>query len=135
MQHDIYSIGVVLLEIGLWTSLVSYPQKPNQNPESDAPVASDLITLLSPTEERDPRLRAFRGKEMLEDLAERELPHRLGEKYTNMVLTCLRCLDDPGASGSVNKAGGVPSSKDTDGLGIGVSFVETVLGLVHEISL
>lgn len=31
MQHDIYSLGVVLLEIGLWTSFVEYhkEQKPS----------------------------------------------------------------------------------------------------------
>ncbi len=34
MQHDIYSLGVVLLEIGLWTSFVEYDkaQKPSLLP-------------------------------------------------------------------------------------------------------
>lgn len=128
MQHDVYSIGVVLLEIGLWTSLVTYPRIPNLNTEGDVPVASEYVKLMSPGEERSPRLRAFRDKEMLENLAERELPHRLGRKYTNMVLLCLRCLDDP-------EAVRIPGGVDKDGIGIGVSFVETVLELIHGISL
>lgn len=65
---------------------------------------------------------------MLEKLVERELPYRLGRKYTDMVLLCLRCLDDLEAVGVL---GGV----DKDGVAIGVSFIETVLELVHEISL
>jgi hypothetical protein len=128
MQHDIYSIGVVLLEIGLWTSFVSYPRALSQETEFGVPAASQVITLLSSSEERDPRLRAFRDKEMLETLAKRELPPRLGRKYTDMVLLCLRCLDSP-------EFVGISSIVDNDGIGIGVSFVETVLELVHEISL
>lgn len=128
MQHDIYSIGVVLLEIGLWTSLVCYSRTLDQNEEVVVPIGSKLITLLTASDERDPRLRAFQNKEMLEKLAEHELPHRLGRKYADMVLLCLRCLDDPDAVG-------VPGGVDEDGVAIGVSFVETVLELVHEISL
>jgi hypothetical protein len=127
MQHDVYSIGVVLLEIGLWTSLVTYPRISSPNTEGSVPVASEYVKLMSPGEERDPRQRAFRDKEMLENLAERELPHRLGRKYTNMVLLCLRCLD--------NIEAGIPGGVDKDGIGIGVSFVETVLELIHGISL
>ncbi|OBT52224.1 hypothetical protein VE04_07538 [Pseudogymnoascus sp. 24MN13] len=70
MQHDVYSIGVVLLEIGLWTSLVTYPRISSPNTEGSVPVASEYVKLMSPGEERDPRQRAFRDKEMLENLAE-----------------------------------------------------------------
>jgi hypothetical protein len=32
MQHDIYSLGVVLLEIGLWESFISYPLQSSPSP-------------------------------------------------------------------------------------------------------
>jgi hypothetical protein len=38
MQHDIYSLGVVLLDIGLWTSLVLYDLK-----EESSPVPNNIL--------------------------------------------------------------------------------------------
>jgi hypothetical protein len=57
-------------------------------------IPNEYLTLLAQSEESDPRPRAFRNKEMLEGLAEHELLKRLGQKYTDMVLCCLRCLDN-----------------------------------------
>lgn len=124
MQHDIYSIGVVLLEIGLWTSFVSYP---TSLPSSDHPIPTTTIDLLTPAQEKDSRLRAFRNKKILEDVAERELPSKFGRKYTNMVLWCLRCLDTPDGVGG--------GDDGDDGVDVGVGYAETVLELAHAISL
>ncbi len=41
MQHDIYSLGVVLLEIGLWTSFVTYAEDLEDEIPDPAPL---LIT-------------------------------------------------------------------------------------------
>jgi hypothetical protein len=48
MQHDIYSVGIVLLEIGLWASLVSY-----QGADTDNATAAPS-TLLAPLLVRPP---------------------------------------------------------------------------------
>jgi hypothetical protein len=127
MQHDIYSVGVVLLEIGLWTSFVDY--KDSISGDGKPPVAMEgtAIELVSLIKENHPRKRALRIKEILEGLAERELPNKMGQKYTDVVLSCLRCLD----SGK-----GVIKSEfmDEDGLMVGERFVESILGKVQEIS-
>jgi len=80
---------------------------------------------------------AFDNKKTLEALAERELPARLGTRYTNIVLLCLRCLDDGTGTDESGKGFGVdvPSLKDEDGVVIGVRYIENVLERMQEISI
>jgi hypothetical protein len=127
MQHDIYSIGVILLEIGLWTSFVDYRPSTSEAPETIVAVPTKTLTLLSVSEEKDQRKRAFRNMEMLEGLAERELPIKMGRKYTDVVLSCLRCLDE-------GDNGGRAEFLDEDGNIVGERFVGSILGKVQEIS-
>ncbi|KFZ25321.1 hypothetical protein V502_00200 [Pseudogymnoascus sp. VKM F-4520 (FW-2644)] len=89
MQHDIYSLGVVLLEIGLWTSFVLY----GEDEGTSSPVQNDILGSVDLARLRNPRGSASRNKLELERLAVRELPSRLGKRYTEVVLLCLRCLD------------------------------------------
>jgi hypothetical protein len=128
MQHDIYSVGVILLEIGLWMSFVDYKKSPD-NDGSTFAVPSEKIAHMTLSEEKDRRKAAFDNKAILETLAEEELPVRMGQKYTDVVLSCLQCLDD-GENGGSNA-----EFVDEDGLVIGVRFVESILGKIHEISL
>ena len=59
-----------------------------------------------------------------------ELPPRLGDVYTDIVLACLTCLD-PG-----NEAfGSEQELTDEDGILVGVWFVEKILMRVAEISI
>lgn len=127
MQHDIYSVGVVLLEIGLWTSFVKYDASTSRDGQPPVATIGTAIDPVSLIKETHPRKRAVLIKEILEGLAERELPNRMGQKYTDVVLSCLRCLD----SGK-----GVIRSEfmDQDGLVVGERFVEGILGKVQEIS-
>ena len=85
MQHDIYSLGVCLLEIGLWTSFVEYIT----NGESVRYVPNTVLAADSVTEERDMTRRAYQTKEFLVQLARDELPAKIGLKYTRIVETCL----------------------------------------------
>jgi hypothetical protein len=58
-------------------------------------------TILNPTDSqqtRNPIGRASQSKLKLEDLAARELPARLGMRYTDIVLLCLRCLGTGGGT-------------------------------------
>lgn len=50
MQHDIYSLGVVLLEIGLWTSFILY----GEGEGTSSPVQNDI---LGSVDEARPRIR------------------------------------------------------------------------------
>ena len=127
MQHDIYSIGVILLEIGLWTSFVDYKCSNPETPETTVAVPTKTLLHLPAGEEKDQRKKAFRNMEMLEDLAERELPIKMGQKYTDVVLSCLRCLDE-------GDNGGRAEFLDEDGNIVGERFVGSILGKIQEIS-
>jgi len=89
MQHDIYSLGVILLEIGLWTSFVVYDSGDDKSVLPKPHPMLGAADLNAQTR----RGGAFDNKKTLEALAERGLPARLGTRYTNIVLLCLRCLD------------------------------------------
>lgn len=53
------------------------------------------LTLHDPTLGKDTRRRANAIKSALICLAEKSLPAKMGQKYTDVVLLCLRCLDAP----------------------------------------
>lgn len=132
MQHDIYSLGVVLLEIGLWTSFLIYDS------EKDASLApGSLILGADVALSRSRTAGARENKKKLEDLAERELPARLGRRYTDIVLLCLRCLDSGSGKSEDGKGFGVDivDWEDEDGVVIGVRYIENVLQKIQEINL
>lgn len=130
MQHDIYSLGVVLLEIGLWTSFVLYDLE-----KSSSPIPNNI---LGPTElTKFPKILgdASQVKQRFEDLATNELPARLGRRYSDIVLLCLRCSDDGTGVDKNGKGFGVNAADwtDEDGLTIGVRYIENVLMKMQEI--
>lgn len=101
MGHDIYSLGVCLLEIGLWEPLIvhqgcesmerSYGLAPvfyNAAHSLDVPVRMDdneaFKKLVKPALVRKAVLR----------LAQQKLPARIGNGYAKVVMDCLTCLDD-----------------------------------------
>jgi hypothetical protein len=114
MQHDIYSLGVCLLEIGLWESFVIY-----HNDESH-PTPSPALAILNDLE-KDEIKNAFLVKDILVSLAEQRLPSRMGDKYTEIVVTCLTCLDESNAA-----FGDDSEFEDADGVLIGVRYIGKV---------
>lgn len=148
MQHDIYSLGVILLEIGLWTSFV-LPQIQNEDKDENEvgdhmpPLPNAILSPPKTAKAKNPLGNAIKVKENLERLAERELPARLGRRYTEIVLQCLRCLD---LGTSIDEEGkgfgadiGISESQsgflDGDGIVIGVRFIENVLEKMQEITI
>jgi hypothetical protein len=113
MQHDIYSLGVCLLEIGLWDSFVQYP-----DPTSD-PVGSQSYNFGAEALERASYSDFVKDK--LLSLAIDPLPRKMGSKYANIVETCLTCLDEE------NKHFGDESEfQDKDGILVAVRYIEKV---------
>jgi hypothetical protein len=108
MPHDIYSLGVVLLELGLWTSFLQYPSHSSSQPtlstSPETAIPSPLLHILD-SDEKDTRKRATAVKNTLTALATELLPARMGQKYTEVVLLCLCCLDVVG--GRWNWGGGM----------------------------
>ena len=112
MQHDIYSLGVCLLEIGLWESFLSYEH------DAPAPVPAAALGL---TPESPEFKRPALMKDHLIALA-RELAKRMGERYEEIVVNCLTCLDED------NTEFGTQSEfEDPGGVLIGVKYIEKVL--------
>lgn len=113
MQHDIYSLGVCLLEIGLRISFVTYT---NSNPEPGEMIASAMKS-----DVKDARKKAFELKRALVRMAKEELPQKMGRKFAYIVVTCLTCLDK-----TENLFGDEKEFLDENGVLVGVRFIEKV---------
>ncbi|KAK3646849.1 hypothetical protein LTR56_008337 [Elasticomyces elasticus] len=112
MQHDIYSLGVCLLEIGIWDSFVSYTQ-------GDAvPTPTGALRLhLGDPEFSTPLLM----KDHLVALAKSKLPESIREIYGKVVVNCLTCLDKDNPD-----FGDESEFQDSDGVLVGVRYIEKV---------
>ncbi|KAI0805555.1 hypothetical protein GGR55DRAFT_264601 [Xylaria sp. FL0064] len=120
MQHDIYSLGVCLLEIGLWKSFVEYDGLGTSRRLGSAlqlPPNSEPSTYLLAT-----------MKDNFVALARGSLPKLMGTEFAEIVETCLTCLDpnnidfgDPG------------EFMDLEGVSIGVRYIEKVLLRLNEL--
>ncbi|RMZ48334.1 hypothetical protein AFCA_008517 [Aspergillus flavus] len=119
MQHDIYSLGVCLLEVGLWTSFVQYTgSRPLLG--SGLPIGEFLCV-------QDGRRSAVQIKQALLEMAESRLPVLMGKIDANVVVSCLTCLDWDGSFG--NKA----ELEDEDGILVGVRYIEKILYEIEKI--
>lgn len=111
MQHDIYSLGVCLLEIGIWQSFIDF---------EGAQIGVPTAWLPGNITERRPDSAAL-VKEHLVRLAQEKLPGKMGNKYAEVVINCLTCLDED------NEDFGHPEEfEDEDGVQVGVKYVEKV---------
>lgn len=149
MQHDIYSLGVCLLEIGLWRSLVWYPSTssstsstyhhPNHTNSSSSiptPVPGYSLQLRKHLSDRDFEHAHLPGstswiKEDLVLLAKQTLPQRMGRLYTEIVVDCLTCLDD----GNNEFGSSDVTYNKQDLIVVGIKFVERILGKIEGITL
>lgn len=118
MQHDIYSLGVCLLEIGLWKPLVEYASDQSNAKPEYGDVCRDFAS-------------TGRGwyyfKEYLVEVAQAELPRTMGDRYADVVVTCLTCLDRDSDFGDVTEA------NDKNGIFVGVRFIEAIYEQLREI--
>lgn len=108
MQHDIYSLGVCLLEIGLWQSFV------DESGHVRIPMADD-------NDQESKSMEMGSLGELYISLARKKLPTRMGDQYTRIVINCLTCMD------AANVDFGDPQEfEDEDGIFIGVKYIEKV---------
>lgn len=112
MQHDIYSLGVCLLEIGLWESFVQY--------DNTGKNVTGGIDIVNDPGAKGPALPLHTHSHLLA-LAESKLPRRMGSKYAGVVKTCLTCLDEGNEDFSNDS-----EFSDEDGIVVGVRYVEKV---------
>ena len=122
MQHDIYALGVCLLELGLWESFVHY-RNGKLVPSDALGLTMEDFTFLDGGSKPDTLLSSGNSiKDHLVAVAKERLPRRMGDEYTAVVVTCLRCLDKDNED-----FGNEEDMKDNDGIFIGVRFIEKVL--------
>jgi len=132
MQHDIYSLGVCLLEIGLWESFVDYP---SDTPVPGGPFRDFAARMARPNNAglrsiSSTRALGYEAKAYMEDLAKTKLLQTMGERYSEIVLSCLTCLDED------NKFIGSDadqSTNDPGGIQLSVCFNEVVLEPLNKI--
>lgn len=105
MQHDVYSLGVCLLEIGLWRTLVAY------GPENGSPS-------LAKTTAGFPDIGNPNLKDVLITLATDVLRQRIENKFAQVVVNCLTCMDE-----SNRDFGDKEDFQDEDGVLIGVKYI------------
>jgi hypothetical protein len=116
MRHDIYSLGVCLLEIGLWSSFVQY--EPGITPRRlsnllmESPDKQDVTSSDQLSEQ---------AKTTFIALARHRLPGSMGDEYASIVETCLTCLD-PGNM----DFGDETEFEDNDGIRVGARYIEKV---------
>ncbi|KAF3935467.1 hypothetical protein ABW20_dc0109452 [Dactylellina cionopaga] len=125
MLHDIYSLGVVLLEIALWRSFTLVEERG----DGGGSAVSKYV------ENRDACRFFDRKTKRLKDpyeiwksfvkRAETTISQALGNRYRDTVLMCLKCLDD---------GFGDPSELvDQDGVVVGLVYIERVLATLDDI--
>ena len=127
MQHDVYSLGVCLLEIGLWQTFVDYKSAEG---EGETPIDTQGLSGDGNEPETVAQGKPPSTKDRLLAMAKSQLPIKLGDRYTAVVVTCLTCLDDDSVD-----FGEDSDMQDEDGVLIGVRFIEKVLFRLSEISL
>jgi hypothetical protein len=111
-RHDIYSLGVVLLEISLWSTFTH-----------QTGIGKYLW------ETRD-NVQMLRSPERLQtryiEIAKSQVPRILGDKYRDVVVSCLEGLRDEEEGGLLN---------DQDGIVVGSAYITQIMSRLEEISL
>ncbi|QMW44318.1 hypothetical protein G4B11_007738 [Aspergillus flavus] len=137
MRHDIYSLGVCLLEIGLWESFVKYgdtPEAPSNSPSAPhSKFGQPYYDFVGWSQRKGPISSfhdlAWQLKEFLIEQASTRLAPRMGDKYAQVVVSCLTCLD------ADNESFGELEAEDDDDDAIGVRFIENIMKILDRISL
>lgn len=124
IQHDIYSLGVCLLEVGLWESFVSYTDQLDPEPG----LGLDPMRAWLVDNGYGERACASHLKMFLTETARKRLPLVMGERYTDIVTTCLTFLDK-----DEDGIGNDDGLDDGDGILVGLWFVEKILLKINEI--
>ncbi|KAI0444861.1 hypothetical protein F4803DRAFT_218085 [Xylaria telfairii] len=122
IQHDIYSLGVCLLEIGLWQSFIEC------DTEGENLILSPLFNIL-PAASKEEIAQFILGlaKTKFLELARTQLPKCMGTRYSEIVQNCLSCLDPENSEFSNQEA-----FQDEDGVLVGVRYMEKIL---HRLNL
>ena len=117
LLYDIYSLGLVLLEIAIWRPLSMYEtmeDKTIKDKDNQGSIG-DLLDKRYTAASKEMR-------QLLCSIAKSQVPPRMGSQYTNAVIKCFDCMEG---------FGDVDGTNDTDS----VLYVLKVLRLLEAISI
>ena len=126
MDHDIFSLGVCMLEVLLWRLLVDAG-------DDGSPALSGLLFEAGIEQPSDPRTSAATWKgpdpdkvpRVLMQLAEKEVPPVAGDQLSGLIVRCLKGLDDGNTAPLVG----------SDGVRKGLLFITDVKDVLDKINL
>ena len=117
-KHDIYSLGICLLELGIWSTPL--------HPASDQPRQGSLFEGYDLEKREQASNTPWVIKDFLTQQASELLPSIMGMLYTEVVLLCLTCLDSGFEEGQGDNL------RDVDGILVGVAFIRMILSRLYE---
>ncbi|KAF2245897.1 HET-s/LopB domain protein [Trematosphaeria pertusa] len=125
MGHDIYSLGVCMLEILAWAPLISSTEAGETSFNEDFKSGFKNRGLAKDKDEVNPAW--LKGQHprnvqrVLQDMAADKLPYLAGTRMAEVVASCLGCLEsEEGRGGDANFRGRNPKE-------VGADFVDSVL--------
>ena len=124
MQHDVYSLGIVLLELGMGISFLDWHKEGTIN---DRPIPNTELEITDLITAKKKHGQGIAVKKKMISLAEAELPCTFGRKYTEVVLSCLTCLDERNT-----RFGDLRDLQDDNGVLVGMRFVKKACRPSHE---
>ncbi|KAL5341930.1 hypothetical protein BJX70DRAFT_386392 [Aspergillus crustosus] len=131
MQHDIYSLGVCLLEIGLWESFVEYDDDNGTNGSPQTKFGESYSNFQAWCRTQDSVVPFVVLAELLKvylvGQAKTRLAPRMGDRYAEVVVSCLTCLDDGN-----DDFGGEETARESI---VGMQFVEHIMKNLDKISV
>ncbi|KAM0438982.1 hypothetical protein ACHAPT_001743 [Fusarium lateritium] len=114
MQDDMYSVGVVLIEMAFWASFQ----------DKSAAQLGKLVW-------QDASQSALKGPEQLKktymSLAAGAVPRKMGQRYADIVMACLTGLE--------SEQDGLKRLEDEDGIVVGTRYMVEVISRLEEISM
>lgn len=124
MLDDIYSLGVLFIELALWRSFVSLPDKDQSSTPAKLQPAKGLTKKDS---------HEFLGPEdlykRLVGFATKEVARSMGSIMSELIVSCLTCIEDPKAFGDRQVL------EDQDGIVVGIAYIKRVLLALEEIRI
>jgi hypothetical protein len=118
MLHDIYSLGVILLEVGPWRSLLGWEAQKKKSP-------TGLGAILRGIDIGSVAQKPSIVQSKVIETAKRQLPRVMGSQYTNVVVSCLSSVE----------RGLSTSSKGLPGRSPSLAYIESVVEKLEEIKL
>lgn len=126
MRHDIYSLGVVLLEVSLWNSFVLWDATQNVYISSE-----HSCKLLEKGFTKTPG-RNFKSPKDIQSVllktAERQVRLSMGDKFASIVIDCLTCVDG-------NLLGPWDDAENEDEVDVGIKFIESIIEKLEALSV